>query len=540
MQCDKFEKPKIRAEPTRREMVIHKLNSCKTDMNPVLDLAWCLLRLLHRGVLPMPNVVDITPNQFIPFWSGFNHHLCRKRPSYTSITYAPIIDAKPADMATVYTTMRRCMDMCAALGQRHAVQTMDQQLYAIAQQVKRALPGELGGNVLRMGGFHTLSCFIACVGKFWSDAGLLDFLVDSGVYAASTADQMLAGKQFNRVLSELTLAYETLTAMKLAAFVAWCERSGGSHVVSPVVWRKLADAQQTYKSESKQQTIMQELCDVITQHLLPKLHEFRRWGYVKSPTFQFWDQLLEALQIILLNVRAEREGDWGLHLQTQRAMVPCFFAADRQNYARWIPVYILDMLNLPREVQSAFETGEFAVRQIPGCFNGIWSDMGTEKTIIRDAKGSGGIVGLTRKKPALIRWTLTKHIMSEYTKAMRERSGLSTSAEDKGHKEVLKRDEEHVRALTKHAVNNLTNPFEPESHPDVLINLSTGLHATQDVQNSLRNIVDAGEKRLQRVVHGTLESGESCRFYSPINKSGMTNLLTWQKRPSSSVAREVL
>ena len=69
--------------------------------------------------------------------------------------------------------------------------------------------------------------------------------------------------------------------------------------------------------------------------------------------------------------------------------------------------------------------------------------------------------------------------MSEYTKAMRERSGLSTSAEDKVHKEVLtstlKRDEERERALTKHAVNDMTNPLEPESHPDVLLNLSTGL-----------------------------------------------------------------
>ena len=106
--------------------------------------------------------------------------------------------------------------------------------------------------------------------------------------------------------------------------------------------------------------------------------------------------------------------------------------------------------------------------------------MGTKKTVIRDVKRSSGIVGLTRTKPALIRWTLTRHIMSECTKAMREWSGLSTSAEDKCHKEVLtstlKRDEEHVRALTKHAVNNMTNPFEPESHPDVLINLSTGLH----------------------------------------------------------------
>jgi hypothetical protein len=36
-------------------------------------------------------------------------------------------------------------------------------------------------------------------------------------------------------------------------------------------------------------------------------------------------------------------------------------------------------------------------------FNGIWSDMGTEKTIIKDSKGSGGIVGITNQKSALAR-----------------------------------------------------------------------------------------------------------------------------------------
>jgi hypothetical protein len=48
-----------------------------------------------------------------------------------------------------------------------------------------------------------------------------------------------------------------------------------------------------------------------------------------------------------------------------------------------MPVYILDMLELPVEIKSAFEKGEFSIRQTSGSFNGIWSDMGTEKTIVK-------------------------------------------------------------------------------------------------------------------------------------------------------------
>jgi hypothetical protein len=51
-----------------------------------------------------------------------------------------------------------------------------------------------------------------------------------------------------------------------------------------------------------------------------------------------------------------------------------------------MPVYILDMLELPAEIKSAFEKGEFSIRQTSGSFNGIWSDMGNEKTIIKDSK----------------------------------------------------------------------------------------------------------------------------------------------------------
>ena len=124
---------------------------------------------------------------------------------------------------------------------------------------------------------------------------MLDFLVDSAVYAASTAYQMLAGKQYNWAVRGLTLAYEAMNALKLSAFVAWCHKSEGAHVVSPMVWERLADAQQAYKSESGDTTFMQEFDDILIQHLVPQLE-------AQSLTFKFWDQLL---QILLLNIHAE-------------------------------------------------------------------------------------------------------------------------------------------------------------------------------------------------------------------------------------------
>jgi hypothetical protein len=53
--------------------------------------------------------------------------------------------------------------------------------------------------------------------------------------------------------------------------------------------------------------------------------------------------------------------------------------------------------------------------------------MATEKTTIKDSKINGGIVGLTRKKSALIRWNITRHIMGHFSAAMKVRSGLVTT-----------------------------------------------------------------------------------------------------------------
>jgi hypothetical protein len=39
-------------------------------------------------------------------------------------------------------------------------------------------------------------------------------------------------------------------------------------------------------------------------------------------------------------------------------------------------------------------------------------------------KGSGGIVGITNQKSALVRWTLTKHFIASLSSAIHDRAGI--------------------------------------------------------------------------------------------------------------------
>ena len=151
------------------------------------------------------------------------------------------------------------------------------------------------------------------------------------------------------------------------------------------------------------------------------LNEFIEEQQQESKAFKFWIQLLEAVQIVLDNIRAERKGIWQLHLETLAQMLPYMFAANWCNYARCLPVYILDMLHVPERLKVKFEEGQFAVRLATGSCNGIWTALAVEKTIVKVSMCDGGIIGITKNTPALVRLALTCPITSSYAVAVKER-----------------------------------------------------------------------------------------------------------------------
>ena len=234
--------------------------------------------------------------------------------------------------------------------------------------------------------------------------------------------------------------------------------------------------------------------------------------------------LLEAIQIMLENIRAERSGDWKGHLASQANMLPYFFCTNKQNYSRWLPVYLLEMLvDLPEELEAKFEAGEFTFRICPNAsFNGIWTDMAVEKTVIRDSKSDSGIVGVTRRKGALLRWYLSRHIMGNYSEVVKHRAGLIHSEEDpviKVSDSSLQKDEDDVKTLMNHIHSSMSNPFALDTDNEgVLINISTGLQATDEVKDSLLEAVETGKAKLESFVRSNLELGSNGNFYSPISR----------------------
>ena len=56
---------------------------------------------------------------------------------------------------------------------------------------------------------------------------------------------------------------------------------------------------------------VKELLRLVDRHIMPLLEDFR---LQTSKTFRFWDMFLTAIEIMLQNIRSEREGLWTAHL----------------------------------------------------------------------------------------------------------------------------------------------------------------------------------------------------------------------------------
>ena len=68
----------------------------------------------------------------------------------------------------------------------------------------------------------------------------------------------------------------------------------------------------------------------------------------KSIIADHWiNNLIRPVFLMMLFVRAEREGEFPLHLYACRQMIPYFFAAGHVNYARYGLCHLLSMSRLP-------------------------------------------------------------------------------------------------------------------------------------------------------------------------------------------------
>lgn len=119
-----------------------------------------------------------------------------------------------------------------------------------------------------------------------------------------------------------------------------------------------------------------------------------------SPTFMFWSKVIYYQTLVLLFVRAHRERNFQLYIDSLDSLIPLFFALDHVNYARWMPVHLRDMRSLPDSIKKEFEeNGHWAISKTTNKFSTMPLDQAHEQEN-KIVKSSGGAVGLTENPVA--------------------------------------------------------------------------------------------------------------------------------------------
>ena len=247
--------------------------------------------------------------------------------------------------------------------------TADLAIYKVAQQVKwGSIRGDFDNVLNRLGGMHFLMSFIDTIGTNMKDLRLEPIL--ASVFGG--VKKMLLGKNFpNNIRAFFLLTEELLRDTSMDSI------NSTNHLI----------------------------------HVLEETHS-------ESKTALTWIRnFLKPVFLIMQFIRAEKEGEWLLHLATVREMIPYFFSAWHHHYARHGTSYLLEMEALPQEgVKERFMNKEFTTRLTEGLGNNLFSDQMIEYTYMKTGKSPGGLKGVTLAPEVVKRWAFSIHICGSVDK----------------------------------------------------------------------------------------------------------------------------
>ena len=158
-----------------------------------------------------------------------------------------------------------------------------------------------------------------------------------------------------------------------------------------------------------------------------------------SKTIMLWLQYMKMVEIALSFLKAERTGDWQLHLDTCRQMLPYFASPGHYHYFKSTYLYLQTMYQLPMthpNMYEHFQNGLHVIRRSDHFWAGLSTNLVIEQTLMCALKSSGGLTrgsGMTERQKAI--WLLSMPVTAEINGAMQEFTGTKYETTDQ-HKEA--------------------------------------------------------------------------------------------------------
>jgi hypothetical protein len=227
--------------------------------------------------------------------------------------------------------------------------TCDEGVYRIAREIILQNPRKFKNLVLCIGSFHMIKVVMACLGKYLEESGAEPIWTQNLVFGVNVVQSVLSGTHYTRSLKGLCLLSECVERLQ------WCEffsKSGIDHYLNEMCLLQQRKEEVAAKNRDKSKTVL-DLFAETSDALLNDFKHFRAENSSHSESVDYWDKFIQMVHILRDLIRADREGDWKLHLHSLKVIF-LFAAFNRTNYLRWCSLYVEDMQKLPETAPDIY------------------------------------------------------------------------------------------------------------------------------------------------------------------------------------------
>lgn len=518
-RCIKFERkplqpcilPSTKVEPTYVTTMLNT-TTLETSSKIELEILWRFVR-----------AATIAPG-----WGGWlTITSSENSPQFVSnIQYMKPIHQSPTSNDTIQEVLCRSKKVSEELGQNYTIITFDLAMAKKAYSIVWSNPDKFQNVFIRLGTFHIICAFMKAIGKMMEASGFEDIVLESGMCANGSLSAVMSGKHYNRALRIHTCFVEALDRLLLKAVI--CNKPSAENKWLELKMSILKSKDFESMKHLTSCPIFWELSSEVEQMKL----QIRAGKHGR--TAQFWLQYYDNVWYILQLLRALRENDFDMYLNSLKQMTPLFFAMKHPNYARYLTVYISSLeyleVNNIEPIQILKETA-LSSRRTNSKASGVAIDQTIEQTINKSSKSIGGLIGVSRKLDAYDRWCITRHERVLYVEALSSLADLEGRLDS--NKELrLSEMTRGCKSVDKisNAISSYNNPFDVGG--EHVVCLSSGVQASKDISKQMVTICKEGELEMKKFIKERLETHEKS-FHAPITAKKIQTFGSMKKMSNS-------
>lgn len=287
--------------------------------------------------------------------------------------FMSMIDVNPGDLSCIFSTLHFISAQAKQYNVTPVV-TFDQPLYWKAQTIITSEPpnSDIRNIVVSLGAFHLFMSFLGSIGHLMAGSGLQEAI--ETVYAANSAVHIIAGKAYSRAIRAHFLVEAALSAIFVStAFnMPWlllhpdslsndnnpgkensdCQEEesllhnpADLDMTESVGNDELDEAAALFESLMQGKTTARDAAiQPVLGRIKAKLDDFKR--QCSSRTSKLWIQYQEMVHLLRTAIKAERTGDFKLHLSAVAKMLPYFAASGHNLYTKSARLYLQQMMEL--------------------------------------------------------------------------------------------------------------------------------------------------------------------------------------------------